>query len=126
MQSGRFDLALEALNQALNLSPLDPRTSGILLQRTCVYFLTDRYPECIADAERSNSLGTKAFWTYVVLAIAYRKIGMEALSQQALAGLLKLYPDFSIATVKSGGRHIAPHIIERVAEGLRDLGVPEV
>ena len=125
LQSGRFDLALEALNQALKLSPLDPKTSGVLMQRAIVYFLTDRFPECIADAERSISLGNRAFWTYVVMAIAYRKIGMEDLSKQALARLFKLFPDFTIATVKSGGRHIAPHIIERVAEGLRDLGVPE-
>ncbi len=124
-QAGMPHEAIKSLDHAIRISPFDPNMARLLLMHSCAHYLAGNYHECIESGERANALGASAVWTYAILPIAYRRIGDIAMAYKAYAELIKRYPAFSIAVVKSGLRRLRTTGIDPIIEGLRELGVPE-
>lgn len=125
-QSGRAAQALEPLDLAAQLSPLDPNISRFFLMRAAADFWLEQYEDCIADAERSNTLGNNNWWPFALLPAAHLRLGQDREAREAVSDLLSRFPGLSIATVALSARHLDQFTgSTRFIEALRELGVPE-
>ena len=68
------------------------------------------------------------FWAHQVVAAAYAQLGMQEEATAAVARLHKLWPGYSIQTMTDMHRlwNYEDDVIERMADGLRKAGLPEV
>ncbi|MGD9075329.1 MAG: tetratricopeptide repeat protein, partial [Desulfobacteraceae bacterium] len=121
--AGRHEEALPAAEKALRLNPIPTalhlRTLGL------AYRFNGRYDAAIAAFKRALKLRPNDFLTYLSLAIAYSLAGREHEARDAVAGLLRLNPKYSI-------EHYAKTIIyknkadnESSIAALRKAGLPE-
>jgi adenylate cyclase len=124
-QSGQFHLAIEPLDRAISLSPLDALLPRILGLCALALFGMKQYQECAETAERALTLGMKTSWARAVLSIAYNRLGMVAKRDKALQALFEFRPGFSIAFVESSLPFVSQDMLDPLIAGLRELGVPE-
>ena len=68
------------------------------------------------------------FWTHQVLAASYAQVGMMDEAAEAVSTLQELYPGYSIQTMTEMHRlwNYEDDVIDRLADGLRRAGLPEV
>ena len=82
--------------------------------------------EALAAAQKVNMPGF--FWAHQILAAAYAQLGMAEEATAAISALLELYPGYTMEDMI--GMHRAwnhdDDLIERIADGLRKAGLPEV
>jgi adenylate cyclase len=123
---GAHQEAVDSAEHALRLSPRD-RLVGLYasLALAQVHFIAGRYQECVTWArnmiEKSPEIVPGHFFLTAALAMA----GDLTAAAEARAALLRLRPEMSLAWM----REMTPmtgELAERVCEGLRKAGVPEV
>jgi tetratricopeptide (TPR) repeat protein len=123
---GAHQEAVDSAEHALRLSPRD-RLVGLYasLALAQVHFIAGRYPQCVTWArsmiEKSPEIVPGHFFLTAALAMA----GDLTAAAEARATLLRLRPEMSLAWM----REMTPmtgELAERVCEGLRKAGVPEV
>ena len=66
----------------------------------------------------------KMFWPYVQVAAGLAYLGRDEEAKRALADLLRVKPDFSMATFDETVRFKDPADRELLLEGLRKAGLP--
>jgi adenylate cyclase len=121
----RPDEALVHLHTAMRLSPRDPNLWLWLFVVALVHFGAGRYEEAVAWAQRSLQRRPSNPASYPYLIAGYAHLEKMDEAQAALAELLQLEPDASIARFRiSPFPHFA-EISERLIDGLRKAGLPE-
>ncbi len=122
---GAHEEAIESAEHALRLSPRDPRV-GAQASHVMVFahFAAGRYGDSVASAREMIERYPEYLPAHYVLIAAAVMQGEREAARNALAALLRLQPDFSLAWVSE----IMPwtgEVGERLLEGWRKAGVPE-
>jgi adenylate cyclase len=88
------------------------------------HFVAGRYAETALWFEKGLLEQPTATWVYRNLVPAYALLGREAEARAALWLLLQEYPDLTISKIMSALVFSQP-TLDRLAEGLRQAGMPE-
>jgi adenylate cyclase len=122
---GANEEAIESAERARRLSPSDPRV-GARASHVIVFahFSARRYSDCVASAREMIERYPEYLPARYVLIAAAAMDGNFAAATEALAALLRLQPDFSLAWLAE----VMPwtgEIGDRLLEGWHRAGVPE-
>jgi TolB-like protein/DNA-binding winged helix-turn-helix (wHTH) protein/cytochrome c-type biogenesis protein CcmH/NrfG len=116
---GRTDEAIEALELAQRI---DPELNAFDRFALCLaYYLKQRYPEAIEQAELNLRKTPDASFNLVVLAASYAQAKRPAEAQKTVALLRARDPTFDARTF--GNKFQDPGDLERLREGMRKAGL---
>ena len=123
--SGRPLEALSLYDKAIRLSPQDPNKSMWRCAQALAHLTAEQFEDAIQCAKLS--IETKWSWlpSHRYLVASYGLLGMEREAEQALASLLALDPRFTIAKAMKANPFKYPADFQRLANGLRQAGLPE-
>ncbi len=122
--SGRPREGLTSLDEAERLSPRDPLTwVGMMARLNAHYFLED-YEEAAAWGLKALRDPKTIFWAHAVYAATLALLGRTGEVEAAVAELLKVNPQFSLAFAERTGPFDEIRLAI-VLDGLRKAGVPE-
>jgi adenylate cyclase len=101
--SGRFEEALAMIKKAMRLQPnLSVNHVWCLMEGSMCHYCLNSYEEAISFAKQyrhvSEELGLgEAIWVYyLMLTLNYVRMGLDQEARDALAELLRLFPEFSL------------------------------
>jgi tetratricopeptide (TPR) repeat protein len=120
--------AIEALQRAMRLSPLDPQGPGFKSSLAFAHFVAGRYEEALDWADRALHEQPRfdpAMATKVVLCAHLGRID-EA--REWLKRRLELQPELTISEWRARGgavKFASPEILALYEDGLRKAGLPE-
>ena len=121
---GRYDQAIEHIEQAIRLSPRDYLLGPWLMHLGRAHFGLGQYPVAIQEELRSLDTGFRTFQPYLALAAAYAANGEDEKAKRAMNDALKANPSVSVAWL----RKRLPALIE-APPGLREAaqraGLPD-
>ena len=120
-QIGELDRAVEHLNRARALSPLDPRMVTFQFNLASAYFAAEHYIEALEWAERSLSQRPGAA-AYQISVASLALLGRIDEAQAALEELLRLRPDLSPAAIEQFYSAADPELAMRLIEALMLAG----
>ncbi len=118
------DTAIEHFQRAMRLSPLDPMRFNALFGIGASYFDKDQYDEAIRWIEKALHEKPDAAWTYRLLTAAYAHAGRQEDARRSARKFVEAYPGMTISKAIETAPPTAP-LIARIAEGLRQAGLPE-
>ena len=125
--SGRFEEAVAMIKKALRLQPHYP--TWYITELSMCYYYVGKYEKAIEFAEKYRKLtlsrGEDEFlWPYnLMLAINYIRLGREQQARKAAAGLLQLFPSFSLEWDHKYSYYKNPSDLEKQHEDLRAAGL---
>jgi tetratricopeptide (TPR) repeat protein len=121
----RPDAAIEALERAIRLSPLDPWGARAFAYGLAAYLAVGRYEQVIEWADRSLAAqpGYRPGLSVKVISLAY--LGRIEEARDCLGRMLELELGLTIARWKASAPHSRPELLARYVEGLRKAGLPE-
>jgi TolB-like protein len=118
--------AIEAFENAMRLSPLDPMTSLFTGGTAYAHALAGRYEAAIPWADRSLSERPTYTAAMRLKAAAYMKLDRIAEAQDCVRRLLEIDPGLTIAKFASRVTVFArPEFADFLIDGLRQAGLPE-
>lgn len=115
---GRYDEGIARLREAMRLNPYHPEWYWVSLGN--IFYLARRYEDAL---EAFSHRAAPGYWVLGRLAACYAQLGRLREAAEAAAQLLRLKPDFSVATVRRAGWTEEQN--RHVQEGLRKAGLPE-
>ena len=122
---GRYEPAVESIRHAVHLSPRDPYKPFWLSSHLIAAFWVEKYEEaiglCLEVLDETPDFPS----AYRGLAACYSLLGREAEAKAALAELLRVAPQLTIAQTRAGVPITDPEVQERYLDGLRRAGLPE-
>jgi adenylate cyclase len=110
--------------RALRLSPLDPMNFNNHVGLASSYLVTSDDATAAALFERAISERPNAWWVYRSLAPALLGGGRLDDARRATAILRREFPGFTIKRFREG-MVFSPRVMDRVAQQLRELGIPD-
>jgi adenylate cyclase len=125
--AGRFEQAIAHTRKAMRLQPHYP--PWYLTELVMCYYYVGRHEEAVALAQKYRNLtqsrGEDDFlWPYhLMMAINYIRLGREREAREAAAGLLRLFPAFSLEWDRHYSHYKNPSHLERQHEDLRKAGL---
>jgi TolB-like protein len=123
--SGRYEPAVESIRHAVHLSPRDPYKAIWLASQLIAAFWVEKYDEAIALCLEILDETPNFPSAYRGMTACYSLLGREAEAEAALAELLRVAPQLTIAQTRAGLPITDPEVLERYLEGLRRAGLPE-
>jgi adenylate cyclase len=120
----RADLAIEQFERAGRLSPFDPMMSINHLGIGSAHFVAGRYEAAVAWLRKAIGEQPEWIWSYRVLVPALVLAGRPEDARQACRVLMERYPGLTINKVRDA-LTFSPAIMERIAAGLREGGLPD-
>jgi adenylate cyclase len=124
--SNRPDLAIEALQRAMRLSPLDPRRWNFYGGLALAHLVAGRHEEATEWADRALHEQPRATAVLGFKAAACGHLGRVEEGGECVRRLLKLRPGFTVASAKKAlGTFVSPEVIAIFLEGYRKAGMPE-
>jgi len=119
--------AIEYLQKAIRLSPRDGAMCFWLGQAGFAEFWRQRYDEAIAYAEASRQANANYPSSYRLLAACYGLTGQQGKASEAVAALLRLQPNASVATMREILASYKDHVdeLEVYFNGLAKAGLPD-
>jgi TolB-like protein/Tfp pilus assembly protein PilF len=122
-KSGRPERGAELVKKAMRLSPF--YRPGLLRALGNNYQTLGRLEEAVACYRESLKRETGYLAPYVNLAATLGRLGREDEAREAARDVLRQEPEFSIKAYTAGLSYRNPSDLERIAEGLRQAGLPE-
>jgi adenylate cyclase len=119
----RPDLAIEQFQRAIRLSPFDPAGFVCLFGIADAFFLKGQYDETIEWSQKGMSQQPETAWHYRVLVPALIHAGRREEAHQAFQKLIEHYPRLTIGKVRNA-LPFAPEMVQRIADGLSQAGLP--
>ena len=123
--AGRYDPAVESIRHAVHLSPRDPYKPYWLASQLIGAFSTEKYDEaiglCLEILDETPDFPS----AYRGLTACYGLLGRKSEAEAALANLLRVLPQVTIAQTRAGLPITNPAVMERYLDGLRKAGLPE-
>lgn len=114
-------LAIQHLEQAVRLSPLDPLIFIVYNGLALAHFFSGHYDQAAAAAEKA---GRNYITGVLMLAVSLALAGLKDESENALSRLRELDPDLSAAKFAELWPLRRPEDCARFQEGMRKLGLP--
>ena len=115
---------IENFERALRLSPMDPMNFNNYVGIGSAHAIAQEYDQAIACYRRALQERPNARWIYRNLASNLWGAGRFEEAKQAYAELMASYPDLTIAKFKQA-MVFSPTVLDRIADHLRKLGLPE-
>ncbi len=122
-KSGQPERGAELVKKAMRLCPF--YRPGLLRALGNNYRTSGRLEEAVACYRESLERETGYLAPYVNLASALGELGRQDEAQEAARDVLRQEPDFSIKAYTNGLAYRNPADRERIADGLRQAGLPE-
>jgi adenylate cyclase len=119
----QFAQAKTDLQQALRLSPHDPRTGAFLDKLGWVELNLEHYDAAIEASSKAIDAGSTVFFTYLCLATARALKGDIDQAKMALTEARRLNPKLSVKWMMGG--KIFPNYTQQWYDALRKVGLPE-
>jgi adenylate cyclase len=119
------DAAIEALEHAIRLSPLDPLSRAFSIGLASAHLAADRYERAIEWAERTLAEEPRHRAAMRIEAVCFAFLGRIEEARHWLARYLEAEPGLTIAQFKSLAPAFSPEFLRRYVEGLRKAGLPE-
>jgi len=120
---GETARAVECCRIARTLGPTDPLGFIWAIGIAAARFEEGRYDEAVRWYRRALAEQPKVTWLNRFLAPASVLGGHPEVARKSLHALTASFPDLTIAQVMNGLPH-TPRFLDRVAEGLAELGMP--
>ena len=122
---GHQDLAIERLERAMRLSPLDPLMYLRLTYAGMAHFLAGRYDEAAALGEQACQERPNFLAAIRVAAVSNAYAGRLDRARAYVERALELDPDLRISNLKDRFGRMRPEDFAMYVEGLRKAGLPE-
>ena len=120
--AGLPEEALQSFEQAIRMSPVDPRLHRTLVGMSYTLIELCRFDDAIVAGKKVLRQNPSNFMAYPCLASAFAHLGRDAEAREAAARVLETDPAFTIsAFIARGGQSNAKLMIE----GLRKAGLSE-
>jgi tetratricopeptide (TPR) repeat protein len=122
---GMHEMALDALEQAVRLSPLDPKLFLAQSGMAWAHFFLGRYDDAMSLAVKSLRLRPNFLGTHTVFVSSHAMAGHLDEARQACAAYQQAYPGVRISIIKERLVLRRADDVERVVRALRLAGMPE-
>ena len=116
--------AIEDFERALRLSLIDPMNFNNYVGIGSAHEVAQEYDMAAAFYRRALQERPNASWIYRNLAASLSGAGRVEEAKQAFAELMRSYPDLTISKFKQA-MVFSPAVLDRMAENLRKLGLPD-
>jgi adenylate cyclase len=124
--SSRPDAAIEALQRAMRLSPLDPQGASIKSGLAGVHLVAGRYQEALEWADRALHEQPHCSPALRVKVVSLAQLGRIDEARHWLRSVLELQPGMTIAWYgRYGVPFLPPETLAVMVEGLLKAGLPE-
>jgi class 3 adenylate cyclase/TolB-like protein len=128
--AGRAAETIAEEETALRLSPRDPSRNMWQYDICHAYAHLAQWEKAIEWCQKSIATDAGTWFPYVDVAAASAWLGHDAEAKAAIAGLLKVYPGFTVQTYADMAARVTYNStfadqIQRILEGLRKAGLPE-
>jgi len=124
--SNRPALAIEALQRAIRLSPLDPHRWTFWAALALAHLIAGRYEETIEWADRALHEHPAANHALGFKAVACSRLGRMEEGCECIKGFCELRPGWTVAGVEAVlGTAMSPEVLSVYLDGLRKAGLPE-
>ena len=117
--------ALEHLQRAERLSPLDPKGWYMAAAAALAHFVAEDFEEAARSARKALAQNPCFAPSMRVLAASLARLGRLDNAGQILKQLLRLEPHLTITALRSRLRHMDETALARFLEALRIAGLPE-
>jgi TolB-like protein/class 3 adenylate cyclase len=122
----RPDAAIEALQRAMRLSPLDPEGPGIKSGLAGAHLVAGRYEEALEWADRSLHEQPHFSPALRVKVVSLAQLGRIEEARRWLRTVLELQPGLTIAWyLRYGVRFLPSETLAVIVEAMRKAGLPE-
>jgi adenylate cyclase len=122
--SDQPERAIANFERALRLSPIDPMNFNNYVGIGSAHEIAEDYNEAAAFYRRALEERPNASWIYRNLPGVLSSAGRVEEANRAFADLMRNYPDLTVSKFKQAMVFSAP-VLDRMAENLRKLGLPE-
>jgi adenylate cyclase len=124
---GQADPAIEALERAMRLSPLDPQRWFIFGGMSFAHLVARRFTEAVDWVDRSLREQPQYAAAYRMKAIACAHLGRSQKAQDCARSILELQPAFRISEWQRSDAEFmgSPETLAMFVDGLRKAGLPE-
>jgi TolB-like protein/class 3 adenylate cyclase len=122
---GDVDAAIEQLQAALRLSPLDPQIFTIQTGLAFAHFFAGHIADATSWATTAVRQQRAFFTAQFILAACHAMSGRVEEAQEDCARLMQLYPTLSISKIRDRTPFRRTEDIERLAQAFRIAGMPE-
>jgi adenylate cyclase len=119
---GKPDAAIQHFNEAARLDPRPPNASR-LIGIGCAHFDAGRYEQAALWKQKALREHPSTAWINRTLSVSYARLGERLAALDAIEALRHYSPDLTIDRVVAS-IPFTRDFLDRVAEGLNDLGVP--
>jgi adenylate cyclase len=116
--------AIGNFERALRLSPIDPMNFNNYVGIGSAHEVAQEYDKAAALYRRALEERPNASWIYRNLASVLSGAGRADEAKQAFAVMMLTYPDLTISKFKQA-MVFSPTVLNRMAENLRKLGLPD-
>jgi adenylate cyclase len=120
---GQFEQAKADLQQAMRLSPLDPRMGAFLDKMGWAELGLGHFDAAIEASSKAIDAGSKVYFTYLCLATAHALKGEIDEAKTALAEARRLNPKLNFKWMM--GSKLFPNYSQTWYDALRKAGLPE-
>jgi adenylate cyclase len=121
--SGEPAEALPLIDKAIRLNPFYP--FYYILYRGQALFALERYDEALEASKRSTAQNPDDIHAHVFVTACHGMRGDTASARAALAEVLRINPEYSIALARAVFSFKRAADLERLVDGLRRAGLPE-
>jgi adenylate cyclase len=122
---GEPEVAIEHLNQALRLSPLDPLIFRVHGAIALAHFLAGRYDEASSWADRALQNNSRFFPAMLFAAASDALAGRLMEAKNAMSRASKIDPTIRVSVIKDWSPLRRADDLARFEDGLRKAGLPE-
>jgi adenylate cyclase len=122
---GQPDLAIDHLERAVRLSPLDPQRPGMLAAIAAAHFAAGRLDVASSLATKAMLEQSNNFIAALVAAASNGLAGNLEAAKTATELVRSSDPHFRIKNVKYRLPHRQPEVLARWEDALRKAGMPE-
>ena len=123
--NGQQDLAVEHLERAVRLSPVDPQRPGMLAAIAAAHFSAGRFDAASSLAKTAMLEQSNNFIAALVAAAANAMAGNLDVATRAMERVCELDPNFRLHKVKYRLPNRQPETIALWEDALRRAGLPE-
>ena len=116
--------AIGYFERALRLSPIDPMNFNNYVGIGSAHEVAQEYDKAAAFYRRALEERPNASWIYRNLAPVLSEAGRADEAKQAFAVLMLTYPDLTVSKFKQA-MVFSPTVLNRMADNLRKLGLPD-
>jgi adenylate cyclase len=116
--------AIRNFERALRLSPIDPMNFNNYVGIGSAHEIAQEYDEAAAFYRRALEERPNASWIYRNLASSLSAAGRMNEANKAFAEMMRSYPDLTVSKFKQA-MVFSPAVLDRMAENLRKLGLPD-